>query len=129
VQRNVKSFPTLSKMLNRYYFGKAERDRVKQQSNDLERFIVNERDKNKKKIKKRERSLSEAENAEQYQLLGELLTANLYAVKKGLSEVEVINYYDEESKTVKIPLIQELWPYEKYKKNFTKKKKTLSPGA
>lgn len=38
-------------MLDRYYFGKAERDRVKQQSNDLERFIVNERDKNKKKIK------------------------------------------------------------------------------
>ncbi len=34
-----KTFPTLSEMLDRYYFGKAERDRVKQQGNDIERFI------------------------------------------------------------------------------------------
>lgn len=123
VKGNVKSFPTLSKMLDRYYFGKAERDRVKQQSNDLERFIVNERDKNKKKIKKLERSLSEAENAEQYQLLGELLTANFYAVKKGMSEVEVINYYDEDSKTVKIPLSPRLSPSENAQKYFTRYQK------
>src|SRR3954463_13321292 len=38
---NVKSFPTLGGMLDRYYFGKAERDRVKQQANDIERLIVN----------------------------------------------------------------------------------------
>lgn len=123
VKGDIKSFPTLSKMLDRYYFGKAERDRVKQQSNDLERFIVNERDKNSKKIKKLERSLSEAENAEEYQLLGELLTANLYAVKKGMAEVEVINYYDADSEMVKIPLSQRLSPSENAQKYFTKYQK------
>ena len=39
-------------MLDRYYFGKAERDRVKQQGNDIERFISNEKEKNEKKIEK-----------------------------------------------------------------------------
>ena len=46
---NVKSFPTLGDMLDRYYFGKAERDRVKQQANDIERLIVNEKEKTRKK--------------------------------------------------------------------------------
>ncbi len=39
-------------MLDRFYFGKAERDRVKQQAHDLLRFIQNEKDKNEKKIVK-----------------------------------------------------------------------------
>ena len=50
-------------MLDRYYFGKAERDRVKQQANDLERFIHNEKEKNEKKIVKLEVTLAEAEKA------------------------------------------------------------------
>ena len=41
----TKTFPTISQLLDRYYYGKAERDRVKQQGNDLERFIINERKK------------------------------------------------------------------------------------
>lgn len=129
VKGDVKPFPTLSKMLDRYYFGKAERDRVKQQSNDLERFIVNERDKNSKKIKKLERSLMEAENAEEYQLLGELLTANLYAVKKGMSEVEVLNYYEEEGVMIKIPLNPRLSPSENAQKYFTKYQKAKNSIA
>ena len=78
-----KSFPTLSEMLDRYYFGKAERDRVKQQGNDVERFISNEKEKNEKKIEKLKGTLKAAEKADQFQRYGELLTANLYAQKKG----------------------------------------------
>lgn len=91
-------------MLDRYYFGKAERDRVKQQAHDLERFILNEKEKNIKKIEKLQLELKEAKNAEKYQLYGELLTANLYAVQKGMKEIEVMNYYDENSGTIVIPL-------------------------
>ena len=39
IQGEAKTFSSLSIMLDRYYFGKAERDRVKQQGHDLERFI------------------------------------------------------------------------------------------
>lgn len=118
-----KNFSTLSKMLDRFYFGKAERDRVKQQSNDLERFIVNERDKNEKKIKKLKRSLQEAENAEQYQLLGELLTANIYAAKKGMKEIEVANYYHPDGEMVTISLDPRKTPSENAQKYFTRYQK------
>ena len=82
-------------MLDRFYFGKAERDRVKQQAHDIERLIVNEKEKNEKKIVKLQETLKEANEAQKFQLYGELLTANLYAVKKGMKEIEVVNYYDE----------------------------------
>ncbi|MGM0844539.1 MAG: Rqc2 family fibronectin-binding protein [Bacillota bacterium] len=97
-------FPSLSGLLDRYFHQKAERDRVKQQGNDLERLLRNERDKNKGKIGKLQKTLKDAENADTYQLYGELLTANLYAVEKGMSEIQVVNYYDEEGGTVTIEL-------------------------
>lgn len=100
----AKYFETVNELLDRYYFGKAERDRVKQQANDLDRFIKNELNKNKKKIKKLESALSDAEKADRYQLYGELLTANIYAAKKGMKEMEVVNYYDENGATVTIQL-------------------------
>ena len=61
IQGETKTFSSLSVMLDRYYFGKAERDRVKQQGHDLERFIANEIEKNRKKIEKLERTLAESE--------------------------------------------------------------------
>ncbi|HHY74570.1 MAG TPA: fibronectin/fibrinogen-binding protein [Bacillus bacterium] len=100
----VKYFESVSELLDRYYYGKAERDRVKQQANDLERFIKNELNKNKKKIKKLELSLADAKKADRYQLFGELLTANMYAAKKGMKEIDVINYYDDNGATVTISL-------------------------
>jgi predicted ribosome quality control (RQC) complex YloA/Tae2 family protein len=119
----VKSFFTLSEMLDRFYFGKAERDRVKQQGHDIERLIVNEKEKNEKKIKKLQTTLIDAEKAEQFQRYGELLTANLYAAKKGMKEIEVLDYYDEEGRTVVIELDPRKTPSENAQKYFSRYQK------
>jgi predicted ribosome quality control (RQC) complex YloA/Tae2 family protein len=118
-----KTFKSLSEMLDRFYFGKAERDRVKQFSHDLERLIVNEKEKNEKKILKLEETLQEAEQAERYQLYGELLTANLYAATKGMNEIEVMNYYDENSSMMSIPLDPRKTPSENAQKYFSRYQK------
>lgn len=123
VKGEVKSFSTLSEMLDRFYFGKAERDRVKQQGNDIERLIINEKEKNEKKIEKLENTLREAEKAEQLKLLGELLTANLYAAKKGMKEIEVVDYYDETGGTVVIFLDPRKTPSENAQKYFSRYQK------
>ncbi|RIW36352.1 fibronectin/fibrinogen-binding protein [Bacillus salacetis] len=113
-------YSNLSELLDRYFHQKAERDRVKQQGNDLERFIKNERDKNQSKIVKLEKTLKDAENADTYQLYGELLTANLYAVERGMKKIEVVNYYDEEGGTVKIALDTRKTPSENAQQYFSK---------
>jgi predicted ribosome quality control (RQC) complex YloA/Tae2 family protein len=123
IKGEVKTFSTLSELLDRFYFGKAERDRVKQQGNDIERLIINEKEKNEKKIAKLESTLREAEKADQLQRFGELLTANLYAAKKGMKEIEVIDYYDEMGGTVAIPLDLRKSPSENAQKYFSKYQK------
>jgi predicted ribosome quality control (RQC) complex YloA/Tae2 family protein len=119
----VKSFSSLSEMLDRFYFGKAERDRVKQQGNDVERLIINEKEKNEKKIDKLKDTLKDAERADQFQRYGELLTANLYAAKRGMKEIEVLDYYDELGGTITIQLDPRKTPSENAQKYFSKYQK------
>lgn len=119
----TKSFETLSQLLDRFYFGKAERDRVKQQGNDLERLLANEKEKNEKKIKKLEATLEDAKKAEQFQLYGELLTANIFMAQKGMKEISVVNYYDENGASINIPLDPRKTPSENAQKYFTKYQK------
>ena len=52
--------------------------RMKGQAHDLERFAANEKKKNENKIKKLKKTLEQSEHAKDFQLYGELLTANLY---------------------------------------------------
>ncbi|KQL39481.1 hypothetical protein AN960_11070 [Bacillus sp. FJAT-25509] len=113
-------FASLSELLDVYYFGKAERDRVKQQSGDLEKLLQNELTKNKKKIKKLHKSLEDTDKADKIQLQGELLTANMFALQKGMKEIEVINYYDENGATMVIPLSPLKTPSENAQAYFTK---------
>ncbi|WP_163101441.1 Rqc2 family fibronectin-binding protein [Peribacillus alkalitolerans] len=118
------TYPTLSEMLDRYYFGKADRDRIKQQAQDLERFILNEKEKNEKKIGKLEKTLEESKNADQLQLYGELITANMYQLQKGMKEVTVVNYYEEDETYVMIPLDPLKGPSDNAQKYFTRYQKS-----
>ncbi|SDY74614.1 Predicted component of the ribosome quality control (RQC) complex, YloA/Tae2 family, contains fibronectin-binding (FbpA) and DUF814 domains [Evansella caseinilytica] len=99
-----KLFASVHDMLDRYYYGKAERDRVKQQANDLEKFLKNEYNKNNKKVKKLEKTLTDADKANKFQRHGELLTAHLHLVKSGDKAVAVTDYYDPEQQQITIPL-------------------------
>ncbi|SFI21670.1 MULTISPECIES: NFACT family protein [unclassified Bacillus (in: firmicutes)] len=124
-----KAFSSVSELLDRFFFGKAERDRVKQQAHDLERFMQNEKAKNEKKLIKLQKTLEDAGKADKYQLFGELLTANMYAMKKGDKEIEVINYYDENSGTVKITLDPLRTPSENAQRYFQKYQKAKNSIA
>ncbi|MCP3026180.1 NFACT family protein [Halobacillus sp. A5] len=104
VQQESKSFTTVSEMLDKFYSGKAERDRVKQQAGDLYRFLKNERDKNKRKLKKHETTLKKSEAADDYQKMGELLTAHMHLVKSGDAAVTVVDYYDPDQSELTIEL-------------------------
>jgi predicted ribosome quality control (RQC) complex YloA/Tae2 family protein len=97
-------FSSVSSLLDQFFSGKAERDRVKQQTKDLYRFIKNEKDKNARKLKKHQKTLKKAENKDYYQKLGELLTAHMHLVSQGDSQVTVTDYYDPEQGELTIEL-------------------------
>lgn len=120
-------FNTVSEMLDTFYRGKAERDRVKGLSGDLLRFLKNERDKNIRKLKKHEQILKKASKKDEYQKKGELLTAHLHLVSPGDASVEVIDYYDPDQNTMTIELDPQKSPSQNaqfYYKQYQKLKKS-----
>lgn len=102
LQGHVTTYPTLGTLLDRVFFARAERDRVKQQAGDLERWLSNEVDKLKLKTKKLEKDYEQASKLDQLQLYGELLMANIYQFEKGQDSVTVENYYNGETVTIAI---------------------------
>lgn len=104
LQAEKESFNSVNRMLDHFYSGKAERDRVKQQAGDLYRLIKNEKNKNERKLKKHLQTLKKAESAEHYQKMGELLTAHMHLVRQGDKNVIVTDYYDPEQNTLTIEL-------------------------
>lgn len=129
LQGEPRTYESASACLEAYYGDKAERDTVKQRVSDMIRLLTNERGKNVKKLEKLRETLEEAGQADKYRVTGELLTASMHLFAKGDKEVEVIDYYDEQQRTVKIALDPLLTPSEnaqKYFKKYTKLRNSLS---
>ncbi len=118
---NGLQFRTLGELLDRMYYAKAERDRVKQQAGDLERWLQNEISKLKLKLKKLKKEQDQAEKRDVLQLNGELIMANLHRIKKGMKEIQVDNYYNDEKVTIaldprKTPIDNSQRYYSRYQK-------------
>lgn len=114
------SYDNLSTLLDRVFFARAERDRVKQQAGDLERWLHNEMNKLKLKLKKLHKDLENASKLDKFQLFGELLMANLYNFEKGMKEVTVTNYYSEDEEQLAIPISERKSPVENAQSYYTK---------
>ena len=121
IEGSEMTFQSLGELLDRMYYAKAERDRVKQQAGDLERWLQNEIAKLKLKLKKLRKEQNQAEKRDQLQLSGELIMANLHRIDKGMKEIEVENYYTGEK--VKITLDPRKTPIENSQKYYSRYQK------
>ena len=83
--------------------------------------------KNTKKLQGEKEKILSCEDYEENRLKGELITAYMYKIKEGMSEVTLENYYDE-NKPVKITLDKNLTPNknaQRYFKKYAKEKRAL----
>ena len=98
----------------------------------LESLLLSRKKKEEKKLAillERERECGDMEKNRVY---GELITANIYALKKGMERCELANYYDEDGGTAKIPLDKNLTPAQnaqKYFKKYNKQQRTLAAAG
>ena len=84
-----------------------------------------------KKLEKRlqtiNQKLLDCRDADDVKLKGELITANIYAISRGMDSFEAVNYYDENCGKIKIALDRTLSPSQnaqKYYKRYAKLKRT-----
>ena len=122
------SFPTLSEAQTYFY---ARRRAFKRDNAERRRLLTAVQTAVKKHEKRLAQILEkkkECADCESLRIKGELLTANLYALTRGMEGCELSDFYDEKGGTVKIKLDAQLTPSQNaqsYFKRYRKQKRTL----
>ncbi|MDF2504026.1 MULTISPECIES: NFACT RNA binding domain-containing protein [Clostridium] len=109
-----------SELLENFYFEKDRADRLNNHSVDLQRIVNTNLDRCLKKDQILSQKLLECETKDKYRLYGELLTSNIYSIKKGEKNVTLQNYYSENLENITITLNENKTPSENIQKYFKK---------
>ena len=114
---------TLSLAIEAYFDERDNLEHSKKRASDLFKLVMNARARIAKKLALQEGELAECAQKEEYKRMGDLITANMYQLKRGMREATVIDYYDEAMPTVTVALDARLSPsqnaqayYKKYNK-------------
>lgn len=124
---NIKSYDSISKLLQNYYEEKNIIVRIRQRSGDLRRILQTAIERDSKKYDLQIKQLKDTEKKDKYKLYGELLSAFGYGIEKGAKEAVVQNYYDD-NKEIAIPLDDTMTPIENAKKYYDKYNKLKRTG-
>jgi predicted ribosome quality control (RQC) complex YloA/Tae2 family protein len=100
--------------------GKSYRDEKKAIETKLNELV----EKRRRTIEKVVEEIENNQRAQQYEIFGSILMANLNLIEKGLEEVELVNVFSEKGEKIKIKLDPSLSPVENAQMYFEKAKKT-----
>lgn len=113
--------PTLSQAFDAFYDGRDRQNRMQQRSAGLRKLIKTHIERSEKKLALQEEELQNAEKMEDYRVMGELLTAQLHLVPRGVDKVQLNNYYD--GQMLQIPLDVRLTPSQNAQRYFKRYQK------
>ncbi len=122
-----RSFSNPSELLEFFYGEKDIVLRHSQKTYDLKKIVETNITRCVKKKELQERSLKDIKNRDQLKIKGELLTANIYELSKGMTTFTTQNYYEESLPDITISLDPNLTPAENaqsYFKRYNKQKRT-----
>ncbi len=123
------NFASFSELLDKVYAERGRKERIASFASDLVRLLGNLRARAEKKINVRQNEKKRCADGEKYRIYGELLKSYHNGDARGLSFVEVLNYYDPDFKTVKIPLDVSLSVMQNAQKYFKEYKKCCNAAT
>ena len=109
---------SFSNLLDGFYEEKERRERVSVLGRDILQCVTAARERLARKLVKQRAEYAKTAERDRFRRMGELLTANLYRVKKGETCVSCEDYYQPDCPTVVIPLDAKLSPQENAEKYF-----------
>lgn len=116
---------TFSGMLDDFYAERDQIERMRVKNQDLLRLLSNHSDRLSRKMANQKAELDSCAQRDIYRIKGDLLSANMYAIEKGLKSVKLQNFYDEELAEIEIaldPALNAQQNAQKYYKNYRKAK-------
>ena len=118
-----KPYPTVSQALERYFGARDQQDRINQKSASMVKLLKGQIERCEKKLAQQEEDLSSAARMDEYRIMGEIINANLWQLKKGQTEATLPNFYDENGDSMTIPLDNQLTPVQNAQRYFKKYQK------
>ena len=117
---------TLSQALDVYYSTRDARDRLNQKSASMIRTLKGQAERCTRKLAMQEEELASAERMDEYRRMGEAIHANLYQLKKGMTEATLPDWNDPDGGTITVPLDIRLTPAQNAQRYFKKYQKARS---
>lgn len=118
------NFPSISELLDKYYYEKDQKDRIAQRSQNMRHTISANLKRAKNKLQKQKEEMLESANRETYKVYADLISSNIHKISKGLKEIKLENFYDNMNE-ISVPLDQKLSAVQnaqKYYKRYQKMK-------
>ena len=117
----TKHYETFGELLDVFFAEKSREEKLKARASDVLNLVASSKGRTVKKLSLQQKELSDCEAGDKYRLWGDLVTANIYRLKKGMSGV-VLNDYNT-GEDIEVPLDSTLTPaanaqryYKKYSK-------------
>ena len=112
-------------LLDSFYTLRDRTDAMRQKGQAVRKTVSNLCQRIRRKIAIQEKELAATLDRERLRQLGDIVTANIHAIKKGQKFLEAEDFYDENMPIIKIPISEVLSPQEnaaKFYKDYTRMK-------
>ena len=112
-------------LLDSFYTLRDRNDAMRQKSQTVRKTVTNLCQRIRRKMAIQEKELAATLDRERHRQLGDIVTANIHAIKKGQKLLEAEDFYDENMTVIQIPLSEVLSPQEnaaKFYKDYTRMK-------
>ena len=106
----AKHYESLSALFDAYFAEKDRLEKIHQRGRDLVTLLNNATARIERKLAIQREALLDSERGEEYRRQGDLIIANIYALKRGMTSFEAVDYYDENCPTVTVELDSRLSP-------------------
>lgn len=107
---SYQKFEDFASLFDSYF---AERDRLEhihQRARDLTTLLNNAEARTERKLGIQRQALLDSERGEEYKKYADLITANIYRLKRGMESFSAIDYFDDEAPEIEIKLDTRLSP-------------------
>ncbi|MBR2930655.1 MAG: NFACT family protein [Clostridia bacterium] len=105
-----KHYASLAEMFDDYYAERDRLERIRHRAKDIVTLVSNAKARTERKLAIQREALRESARGEEYKRKGDLITANIYMLSRGMTSFDTVDYYDENCPTVTVELDSRLSP-------------------
>lgn len=119
-------YESCSALLDAFYTQRDLGQRMRQRSQDLLKLLSNATDRIERKLEAQRSELVASGNREKFKAYGDLVSANIYALKKGDTVARVVDFYDPDQPEIDIPLEPRLTPVQNVQRYYARYRKAAN---